>query len=171
MSGHELPNRVRLGFLTGRSEYGSEKGVQMLMGAKFQPAQGKICSVSSLRFSFKFDRYTIQQTKVWQRKRDARVATAYKRVAKKVKLVNIDQTNGLIPGGILDWKAKTLKKEKDFSKNNKFPNYLILKFSTVERSSRLTPERLKKLIVGDGLLPRERELFEEMLFCREAVLA
>lgn len=31
-------------------------------------------------------------------------------------------------------------------------------------------KRMKNLIVGDGLLPRERELFEEMLYCREVAI-
>ena len=166
------PIRVSRDF-TRRSGQNSfaEKGEQAFIGAKFRPAQGSICSVSSLRFSSKFDRYTIQQARVWQGKREARVATAYKRAAKKVKPVDTDQTDGSIPGGILNWKDKALEKEKGLPKNDKFPDYLIPKFSAIPRGSRLTPERMKKLIIGDGLLPRERELFEEMLYCREAVMA
>lgn len=98
------------------------------------------------------------------------MATAYKRVAKKVKPVNTDQSDDSIPEGILNWKAKVMKKEKGLSKNDKFPDYLIPKFFTIPRGSKLIPERLKTLIIGNGLLPKERELFEKMLFCREAVL-
>jgi len=41
----------------------------------------------------------------------------------------------------------------------------------IKRKERLTKERLGSLIVGEDLTDEERELFEEMLFYREAALA
>jgi hypothetical protein len=39
------------------------------------------------------------------------------------------------------------------------------------RDSRLTPERLKKIIVGDELIEEERKLLTVILFNREAAFA
>lgn len=42
------------------------------------------------------------------------------------------------------------------------------KFSGIERGARLTPERLEKLIVGQGLTKEEKDVFFEVLFNRES---
>lgn len=76
---------------------------------------------------------------MWQGKRDARVARAFKRVAKKVNPVDTDQTDVSIPGGVLDWKAKALKREEGLPRNSKFPDYkavLAWDFTEIEKVSK-----------------------------------
>ena len=80
-----------------------------------------------------------------------RVDTAYKQKAVKVRPVNSDQSDGTIPGGMADWKAKALEKERGLPKSEKFPDWLIPKFSTIFKGSRLTPERLQRMKVGDSM--------------------
>jgi hypothetical protein len=44
---------------------------------------------------------------------------------------------------------------------------LIPKFSDIKRESRLTSERIGKLILRKGLKPREKEILLELLYRRE----
>lgn len=71
MTDHKLPNTVRLSsikierdFIKRTEQQEKEIEISAFTGVKFQPAKKKICSVSNLRFSFKFDRYTIQQARL-----------------------------------------------------------------------------------------------------------
>ena len=94
----------------------------------------------------------------------------YKRKAEKVRPVDLGESDGNKPGGVLDWVAKS--KEMDVkSHDEKYPEWLIPKFSDIERGSRLTKERLENLIIGEGLTPQEQDVFVEMLFNHEKVLA
>ena len=127
--------------------------------------------LSALRFSRKFDMYTINQNRVFGRRSSVRVDTAYKRKAVKVRPVNSDQSDGTIPGGIADWKAKALEKERGLPKSEKFPDWLIPKFSTIFKGSRLTPERLQRMTVGDSMTSAEKEVLTQMLYNREAALS
>ena len=78
----------------------------------------------------------------------------YKRKAEKVRPVDLGESDGNKPGGVLDWVAKS--KEMDIkSHDEKYPEWLIPKFSDIERGSRLTKEQLEKLIIGEGLRPQE----------------
>lgn len=85
-----------------------------------------------------------------------------------------DTSNGDTPGGREDWKAKAIKEKQEHRKDRpvgKYDHWLIPKFSDIERGSRLTPERIKRMIVGEELSPQERDLLLEMLYNREAALA
>src|SRR6266576_6426648 len=63
-------------------------------------------------------------------------------------------------------------KEEDIrSQDKRYPGWLIAKFSDIRRGSRLTKERIEKLIVGEGLTPQERDVFVEMLYNREKAVA
>ena len=48
---------------------------------------------------------------------------------------------------------------------------MIPKFLKIVRGSRLISERLAKMIVGDELISRQKEVLTEMLYNREAALA
>ncbi len=49
--------------------------------------------------------------------------------------------------------------------------WLITKFTPIAKGARLTPERLGKMIIEDGITDQEKEVLTEMLYNREAVLA
>jgi hypothetical protein len=89
---------------------------------------------------------------------EAMVATMYKRKDRKVLPVNTPLPGGVNPGGGLNGMgddARVLKKGK-----------------MVTRGSRLTPERLAAMKIGNGLLTeKERQLFVDILFEFEAAVA
>ena len=94
----------------------------------------------------------------------------YKRKADKVQLVDPRETDSSKLGGVLDWVAKS--KETDIKGyDKKYPRWLIAKFSNIKRGSRLTKEYLEKLIVEEGLTTQEKDVFIEMLYNCEKVLA
>jgi hypothetical protein len=88
------------------------------------------------------------------RKRDweLAVATMYKRKDRKVLPVNAPLLRGVNPGGWMNGEDSELK--------------------TVPKGSRLTPERLEAMTIGDGLLwESEKQLFVDILFEFEAAIA
>jgi len=99
----------------------------------------------------------------------------YKRKAQKIRLVNSSVLDGATPRGMLDWKTRiveqhtTLLYEKE--RKGRYNNYLILKFSSVKRGSRLTAKRIIKMIIREHIQPEERELLLELLYKREAALS
>ena len=54
---------------------------------------------------------------------------------------------------------------------DKYTHWLIPKFTLIAKEARLTPERLAKMIIGDGMTSQGKDLLTEMLYNREAVLA
>ncbi len=54
---------------------------------------------------------------------------------------------------------------------DKYTHWLIPKFIPIAKGARLTPERLGKMIIGDGMTKKEKEVLTEMLYNREVVLA
>ena len=98
------------------------------------------------------------------------VATAYKRKAQKVRPVNPNRTDGRKPGEVLDWVERS-KLSDVISTPGKYSQWLIPKFSDIERGSRLTRERVEALIIGKDLTPQEMDVFVEMLHNREKVIA
>jgi hypothetical protein len=103
------------------------------------------------------------------------VFTMYKRKADKVRPVEADVTltDGSTPGGLVAWREDCLKREALLPPGTgPFDGTLLIKkFSSIPRGSRLTAERIKALVTGTELRPRERELFLEMMFNREAALS
>jgi hypothetical protein len=89
--------------------------------------------------------------------------------------VNSSDSDGSIPGGLLNWQEICLEKYhtrfRAADVPSEYDRFLHARISTIARGSRLTPEREETLLVGRDLLPKERELFREMLFKREGVLA
>jgi len=93
-----------------------------------------------------------QQWEVW-------VRTMYKRKGKKVHPVNTPLPDGIKPGGSANMKAK----DNEMGRRRGV---------TVERGSRLTPERLAKMKIGNGFLTdAERQLFVDILFEYEGAIA
>ena len=97
------------------------------------------------------------------------MATAYKTKANKVRPVDPGETDGSKPGGTLDWFERS-KADDIPSQPGLYSDWITPKFSGIQRGSRLTDERIKDLIVGDSLWPKERELFIEVLYNREKAL-
>ena len=90
--------------------------------------------------------WTKQQWEVW-------VRTMYKRKGKKIHPVNVPLPDGIKPGGDVFRKGES-------------------KGLVVERGSRLTPERLAKMKIGNGFLSdAERQLFVDILFEYEGAVA
>src|SRR5271156_372945 len=105
--------------------------------------------------------------------RAARVNTLYKRKADKVRSVNTDESDGTAPGGSKTWREDMLRKERRTESPDKedlYAEWLIPKFSEIPKGSRLTPERIEKLIMG-SITAQEKDLLIAMLFNREAALA
>lgn len=101
----------------------------------------------------------------------------YKRKAQKVWPVNSSVLDSTTPGGMLDWRAwirarLELENEPfDLSLPGKYGGHLIPRFSRVRPGSRLTPERVEKMLVGDNVWPKERAFLMELLANREATLS
>ena len=122
--------------------------------------------------SHRFDLFSISQARA-QIKEFVRVDGAYKRKGVKIRSVERCVSDGSAPGGNPDWRKKALTREAATPKPffEKYPGWLILKFSTIARGARMTPERLQKINVGECLTVEERDLLTELLYNREAVLA
>ena len=92
------------------------------------------------------------------------VRTMYKRKGKKVHPRNIPLADGKTPGGGLNRELKQWKIGDDLVGTGCGKE--------VPRGSRLTPERLKKMHIGDGFLTsEERQLFVDILFEYEGAIA
>ena len=124
------------------------------------------------RMSRKDDMATIQ---TWARACETMyVRTAYKRKDKKVRPVDLGESDGSKPGGSANWKNDVRKGEESrytFDPADKYSEFLVPRFSGMKRGSRLTPERLKRIRIGEGLSEQEKELLTEMLYRREACLS
>jgi hypothetical protein len=94
----------------------------------------------------------------------------YKKVSEKVKPVDLG-TGGNKPGGIPDWVEKSKERDVYHEPLGKYSQWLIPKFSAIEKEDRLTPERISKLKIGSNITQEEKELFVEMLLNREKALA
>jgi hypothetical protein len=104
----------------------------------------------------------------------AKVNTLYKRKADKVRTVPLGTKDGEKPGGLEDWQEVCLaryhaKPAPDEASN--FDRFLRPRITGFARGSRLTPERLERLIVGTELWDGEKQLLTELLFKREGALA
>ena len=104
-------------------------------------------------------------------KQEVRVCTMYKPKSKKVLPVDQGDGKGEKPGGREDWYERAKLRGTPQRQFGKYKDHLIPRFSDIPRGSRLTPERLAKLDVGDEITPEERIFFEEMLLNREKAIA
>ena len=100
------------------------------------------------------------------------VRTKYKPKDKKIKPVKAG--DGTTPGGLTNWKQRAIDRAKTAGQGKPtgpYDRWLIPKFSDVSQGSRLTPERLEKMLISPRLMPAERKVLETMLFNREKALA
>jgi hypothetical protein len=109
-----------------------------------------------------------------QRRRTAlRVYTMYKKKKDKVRPVDVSTSDGTKPGGLENWHEIAVAEERRRGLDKPqsyYDRYLTPKFSDIPRGSRLTPQRITALKVGD-LTEKEKELLQAMLFNREKSLA
>ena len=97
------------------------------------------------------------------------VSTAYKR--KKDKIRPLDHvTDGEGTGGDPEYLEKCEQSE-TYHKGGPFDMWLIPKFSSIVRGSRLTKERLVDMYIGTELWPREKDILVELLYNREKAIA
>ena len=69
------------------------------------------------------------------------------------------------------WKVNAIKKEIPIlDLTDKYMHWLIPKFTLIAKKARLTPKRLAKMIIGDGMTSQKKDLFIEMLYNQEPVL-
>jgi hypothetical protein len=96
----------------------------------------------------------------------------YKRKAQKVRPVDSSYSDGTSPGR-LGWKDEILEGEQQgyHYKQAPYGHWLIPKFSTLTKGTRLTDERVALTQIGIDLLPQEKELLMQVLYNREAVLS
>jgi hypothetical protein len=124
--------------------------------------EARICSLSieAREVETRAERYGAVRTRKECVEESARVRTMYKRKDKKVNPVDAPLPNGVNPGGgAIRRGSKSEEGEKHAGK-------------TVQRGSRLTPERLEKMRIGDGFLSdSEKQMFINILFEYEGAIA
>lgn len=147
----------------------SVSSIQLRHGIRqFHPKT--IASSPHIRFSRKFDLHTLTQHS--QFLSQVRVDGAYKRKSQKVQPVDLSLSDGSKPDGSDTWRLDAIKREiLILDPTDKYMHWLIPKFTLIGKGTRLTPERLDKMIIGDGITEQEKKIFTEMLYNREAVLA
>ena len=100
--------------------------------------------------------------------------TAYKNKANKVRPVDSDKSLGDIPRGYNDWKERAILRERARGKDKptgKYDRWLTLKFSDIQRGSRLIAERIEGIIISPDLSLEEKDLLLKILYNREAIMA
>lgn len=117
-------------------------------------------------FSMREDPYPKDES----RGRYLEVNAAYKRKDKKVRPVDANDGTGRGPGGRADWYERSKIRGKDQPPIGKYGDLFLPRFATIERGSRLTPEKLKALDVGTWLWAEERAMFDEMILNREGAI-
>ena len=124
------------------------------------------------RFSRKFD--LLAASRAPYRLPTVRIDTMYKKKAQKTTPVNSSVSDGSVPGGQTGWKsllAPEITAQSWEGLKGKFGEFLTPKFSKLAQGSRLTPERVERMMIGPELWPKERELLMEMFYRREAALS
>jgi ribonuclease HI len=104
-------------------------------------------------------------------RQSVQVYTMYTPKSKKVLPVDFGYEKGEKPGGREDWYERAKLRESPQEQVGKYKDHLIPRFCDIPRGSRLTPERLKKLDVGEEITTEERVFFEEMMLNREKAMA
>jgi len=98
------------------------------------------------------------------------VSTTYKTKANKVCLVDPRETDSSKPRGWLDWLERS-KANNVLCELRLYSEWITPKFLDIHKGTWLTNKRIKDLIVGDSLWPKEKEVFLEMLYNQEKALA
>ena len=99
------------------------------------------------------------------------MSTMYKPKSRKVQPVDANDGTGEGPGGRRDWYERSKTRDVPQEHIGKYKDYLFPRISAIPRGSRLTPERLAALDVGDWLWDEEKEMFYELMLNREGAIA
>jgi hypothetical protein len=103
-----------------------------------------------------------------------RVHTIYKRKADKVRPVDWHVSDGSTPGGRPDWKERAMQRQKLAMPTwvlGPYDHLFEPRYTSEAAGYRLTPARLKDVLVGITLSALERQMFEAMLVTREPALS
>ena len=84
-----------------------------------------------------------------------------------MKPVSLGKSSAGVPPGDPKWKVKAIEESRRNYQPGRYDKWFEPKFSDLERGSRLTAERLTKMVTGEGLTLEEMEIFGEMLFYQE----
>ena len=122
-------------------------------------------TIDSRELMTQWERFGEVLTKKELKKEVAAVRTMYKRKDRKVRPVNAPLPEGINPGGGVNVEGRLQEGETDLEPWRRGG-------TTVPRGSRLTPERLKEMRIGIGLLSEnEKQLFIDILFECEGAIA
>ncbi len=95
----------------------------------------------------------------------------YKCKTQKVQRVDPDLSDGCEPDGSDAWTMNAIKREISILDSiDKYTHWLIPMFTPITKRARLTPKRLSKIIIEDGMIVQEKDVLTEMSYNREAVL-
>ena len=101
-----------------------------------------------------------------------RVDGAYKRKSQKVQPVDLSLSDRSKPDGSNIWRLDAIKKEISIlDPTDKYTHWLIPKSTPIVKGARLTPERLGKMVIGESMTAKEKEILTKIFYNREAVLA
>jgi hypothetical protein len=182
--GEQFPqlSRKRAREILKREELGKEVEPYFSMLAQFLPdvdVKGRDSGID-WRLSRICDELTLRKppfaSKSEQRERTPKavklnVNAAYKPKAKKVQPVNRNDGTGGGPGGRADWFERSKARETPQEQEGKYRDYLLPRITSVPKGSRLTPERLQSLDIGDWLWEEEKAMFYELMLNREGAIA
>jgi hypothetical protein len=101
------------------------------------------------------------------------VNTMYKSKDKKVLPVADSSVRPDAVEGRSDWKERAQQRQPPNPDQSwrKFPNHITDRTAGFPKGQRVTKERLVEMKIAEWLLPREREMLEEVFLCREAALS
>ena len=79
--------------------------------------------------------------------------------------VNLNLSDGSKPDGSDTWKVSAIKKKVPiFDPTDKYSHWLIPKFTPIAQGAKLTPKRLAKMIVRNGMTAQEKDVLTKMLY-------
>jgi hypothetical protein len=102
------------------------------------------------------------------------VRAMYKRKAEKVRPVDSHESDGSTPGGRPDWKERAIRQQLltvPVRELGPYDHLFEPRYTSKPVGYRLTPKRLKDVLVGIELSAPERHIFEAMLVAREPALS
>ncbi len=95
----------------------------------------------------------------------------HKKIADKMKLMNLGKSNAGVPPGDPNWKVKAIKESQQNYQPGKYNKWFEPKFSDLKRGSCLIAERLAKMVIRKGFTLEERKIFGKMLFYQKKAFA
>ncbi len=85
-----------------------------------------------------------------------RIDGAYKRKSQKIHSVNLNLSDGSKPDGSDTWRLDAIEREISIPDlTYKYTYWLIPKFTLITKGVGLTPGRLGKMIIGEGMTAQE----------------